>query len=111
MSTQSRIEWTEMTWNPTVGCTKISPGCKNCYAEVMAKRLRAMSMPGYERGFQLRLMPDRLQEPLERRKPTVYFVNSMSDLFHDKVRFDYIDQVFDVMGRAHQHTFQVLTKR
>lgn len=111
MSTQSRIEWTEMTWNPTVGCTKVSPGCKNCYAEVMAHRLQAMNMPGYERGFQLRLMPSRLNEPLERRKPTVYFVNSMSDLFHEKVPFPYIQRVFDVMAQAHQHTFQVLTKR
>lgn len=111
MSTQSRIEWTEQTWNPTVGCTKISPGCKNCYAEIMAKRLQAMGMHGYENGFRLTLMPERLSEPLERRKPTVYFVNSMSDLFHEKVPFDYIRQVFDVMSQAPQHTFQVLTKR
>ena len=111
MSTQSRIEWTEQTWNPTVGCTKISPGCKNCYAETMAKRLRAMGMRGYENGFRLTLIPERLAEPIERRKPTVYFVNSMSDLFHEKVPFDYIRQVFDVMMRARQHTFQVLTKR
>lgn len=111
MSTQTRIEWTEQTWNPTVGCTKISPGCKNCYAETMAKRLQAMGMRGYENGFRLTLMPERLAEPLERRKPTVYFVNSMSDLFHEKVPFDYIRQVFDVMSQAPQHTFQVLTKR
>lgn len=111
MSTLSRIEWTELTWNPTVGCTKISPGCKNCYAESMSRRLKAMGVNGYENGFRLSLMPDRLAEPLERRKPTVYFVNSMSDLFHEKVPFDYIHRVFDVMGRAPQHTFQVLTKR
>ncbi len=111
MSTQSKIEWTEQTWNPTVGCTKISPGCKHCYAEKMALRLQAMGMRGYEYGFGLSLMPERLAEPLERRKPTIYFVNSMSDLFHEEVPFDYIDQVFDVMRRAHQHTFQVLTKR
>ena len=111
MSTQSRIEWTEVTWNPTVGCTKISPGCKNCYAETMARRLHAMGMRGYENGFKLTLMPGRLLEPLERAKPTVYFVNSMSDLFHEKVQFEYIQRVFDVMGRARQHTFQVLTKR
>ena len=111
MSTQTRIEWTEMTWNPTVGCTKVSPGCKHCYAETMAKRLQAMGMPGYERGFRLALMPDRLSEPLERKKPTVYFVNSMSDLFHERVAFDYVRRVFDVMARAPQHTFQVLTKR
>lgn len=111
MSTQSRIEWTEMTWNPTVGCTKISPGCKNCYAETMAKRLKAMGMRGYENGFRLTLMPARLDEPLRRTKPTVFFVNSMSDLFHDKVPFDYVRQVFAVMALAHHHTFQVLTKR
>ena len=111
MSTQSSIEWTEMTWNPTVGCSKVSPGCKHCYAETMARRLKAMGMRGYERGFRLNLMPERLNEPLERRKPTVYFVNSMSDLFHEKVPFDYIASVFDVMRRSPQHTFQVLTKR
>ena len=111
MTTYSRIERTEQTWNPTIGCTKISPGCKHCYAEVMAKRLKAMGMAGYENGFQLRLIPERLSEPLERRKPTVYFVNSMSDLFHEKVPFEYIDRVFAVIGQAHHHTFQVLTKR
>lgn len=111
MSTQSRIEWTEQTWNPTIGCTKVSPGCKHCYAETMAKRLQAMGVHGYEDGFRLTLMPERLAEPLERRKPTVYFVNSMSDLFHEKVPFEYIRRVFDVMARAPQHTFQVLTKR
>lgn len=111
MSTQSKIEWTEQTWNPTIGCTKLSPGCKHCYAETMARRLQAMGLHGYENGFQLTLMPERLSEPLERRKPTVYFVNSMSDLFHEKVSFDYIRRVFDVMAEAKQHTFQVLTKR
>ena len=111
MSTHWRIEWTEQTWNPTVGCTKISPGCKNCYAEVMARRLQAIGVRGYEHGFRLTLIPERLAEPLERRKPTVYFVNSMSDLFHEKVPFDYIRRVFDVMARAPQHTFQVLSKR
>ncbi len=111
MSTQSRIEWTEQTWNPTIGCTKISPGCKNCYAETIARRLQAMGMRGYENGFRLTLMPERLSEPMRRRKPTVYFVNSMSDLFHEKVPFDYIRRVFNVMEQAPQHTFQVLTKR
>lgn len=111
MPTRSNIEWTEQTWNPTVGCTKISPGCKHCYAEVMARRLRAIGVRGYENGFRLTLVPERLAEPLERRKPTIYFVNSMSDLFHEKVPFDYIRRVFDVMARAPQHTFQVLTKR
>src|SRR2546425_2516006 len=108
MTTNSRIEWTEQTWNPTVGCTKISPGCKHCYAEAMAKRLQAMGMRGYENGFRLKLLPKRLAEPLERRKPTIYFVNSMSDLFHEKVPFVYIERVFDVVRRAHQHTFQIL---
>jgi len=111
MSTASKIEWTEQTWNPTVGCTKISPGCKHCYAEKMALRLQAMGMRGYKNGFSLSLMPERLSEPLERRKPTIYFVNSMSDLFHEEVPFAYIDKVLDVMRRAHRHTFQVLTKR
>lgn len=111
MSTYSRIEWTEQTWNPTIGCTKISPGCKNCYAESMAKRLQAMGIRGYEDGFKLKTMPERLAEPLERKKPTVYFVNSMSDLFHEKVPFTYIDKVFEVMRKAHHHTFQLLTKR
>ena len=111
MSTYSRIEWTEQTWNPTIGCTKISPGCKNCYAESMAKRLQAMGTRGYEDGFNLKTMPERLAEPLERKKPTVYFVNSMSDLFHEKVPFTYIDEVFKVMLKAHHHTFQLLTKR
>lgn len=111
MSTYSRIEWTEQTWNPTIGCTKISPGCKNCYAESMAKRLQAMGTRGYEDGFNLKTMPERLAEPLERKKPTVYFVNSMSDLFHEKVPFTYIDEVFEVMRKAHHHTFQLLTKR
>jgi len=111
MSQISRIEWTEATWNPTVGCTKISSGCKHCYAESMAVRLRAMGTPGYENGFKLTILPDRLSEPLRRKKPTVYFVNSMSDLFHQSIPDVYIDQVFDVIARSTQHTFQVLTKR
>ena len=111
VATKSSIEWTELTWNPTVGCTKISPGCKNCYAETMARRLHAMGVRGYDNRFRLTLMPQRLAEPLERRKPTVYFVNSMSDLFHDKVPFEYVERVFGVMEQARQHTFQILTKR
>lgn len=111
MSQSSRIEWTEATWNPTVGCTKISAGCKHCYAESMANRLKAMGTPGYENGFKLTILPSRLDEPMRRRKPTVYFVNSMSDLFHKRVGDDYIEQVFDVIQRCPQHTFQVLTKR
>lgn len=111
MAQTSRIEWTEATWNPTVGCTKISPGCKHCYAESMARRLQAMGTPGYENGFKLVVLPDRLDEPLRRKKPTVYFVNSMSDMFHKSVSDDYIDQIFDVISRCPHHTFQVLTKR
>lgn len=111
MSQTSRIEWTEATWNPTVGCTKISSGCKHCYAEAMAVRLHAMGTPGYENGFKLTMLPDRLNEPLRRKKPTVYFVNSMSDIFHKSIPDTYIDQVFDVIARSPQHTFQVLTKR
>lgn len=108
---KSKIEWTEHVWNPVSGCTKISPGCKHCYAEVMANRLRAMGAKGYENGFALTLQPDRLDIPLRRKKPTTYFVNSMSDLFHEGVPDSYIDQVFAVMALSPQHTFQVLTKR
>lgn len=111
MAQTSRIEWTEATWNPTVGCTKISLGCKHCYAETMAKRLQAMDTPGYQNGFRLSILPERLDEPLRRKKPTVYFVNSMSDLFHKSVPDSYIDRVFDVIARCPHHTFQVLTKR
>lgn len=111
MSQSSRIEWTEATWNPTVGCTKISAGCKNCYAEAMAKRLKAMGTPGYENGFNLTILPDRLGEPIRRKKATVYFVNSMSDIFHKGVPDSYIERVFDVILSCPQHTFQVLTKR
>lgn len=111
MTTISKIEWTERTWNPMVGCTKISPACKHCYAENMAKRLQAMKTPGYENGFKLTLLPQRLDDPLRRKTPTVYFVNSMSDLFHEDVAFDYIDRVFKVIAQARQHTFQILTKR
>jgi protein gp37 len=111
MSTQSRIEWTEHTWNPVVGCTKVSPGCKHCYAEVMARRLRAMGASGYEDGFKLRLRPEKLHDPLRRRKPTIYFVNSMSDLFHPQVPGAFVESVFRVMTAANWHVFQVLTKR
>jgi len=111
MATQSRIEWTESTWNPLTGCTKISPGCKHCYAERMAKRLQAMGQPNYARGFQLSIHENALEKPLEWKKPQVIFVNSMSDLFHKDVPVEFILEVFDVMRRAHWHTFQVLTKR
>lgn len=111
MTAVSRIEWTEQTWNPTVGCTKVSAGCVNCYAVAMAKRLQAMGTRGYENGFDLTLLPYRLNEPLSRKKPTTYFVNSMSDLFHEDIPFAYIEQVFEVIRKATQHTFQILTKR
>lgn len=111
MTSKSKIEWTESTWNPMTGCTKVSAGCKHCYAETMANRLKAMGTPGYDNGFELSLMPDRLQEPLNRKKPTIYFVNSMSDLFHENVPRDYIEQVFQVIEQANWHTFQILTKR
>ena len=111
MATSSRIEWTEQTWNPTTGCTKISSGCKHCYAETMARRLHAMGTPGYENGFQLSLMEERLEQPFRRRKPTTYFVNSMSDLFHEKVPNDFLDRVFSVIKETPHHTYQILTKR
>lgn len=111
MTTTSKIEWTEQTWNPTVGCTKISAGCKHCYAETMAKRLQAMRAPGYEKGFQLAVLPQRLDDPKRRKKPTVYFVNSMSDVFHDRIPDAYIEQIFDVIRETPQHTYQILTKR
>ena len=108
---KSAIEWTESTWNPLTGCTKISPGCKNCYAERMAKRLKAMGQPNYRNGFRLTLHEHVLEYPLRWKKPQMIFVNSMSDLFHKDVPVDFILRVFDVMRRAHWHTFQVLTKR
>lgn len=111
MTTASKIEWTEQTWNPTVGCTKISPGCKHCYAEAMAVRLQAMGTNGYENGFALTLLENRLTEPLRRQKPTIYFVNSMSDVFHERVPFEYIDRIFETIRKTPQHTYQILTKR
>jgi len=111
MSTVSKIEWTEQTWNPTTGCTKISPGCKHCYAETMAKRLQAMGANGYENGFNLSILPERLSQPLKRKKPTTYFVNSMSDLFHKSIPFEFLDQIFEVIEKTPQHSYQILTKR
>lgn len=111
MGNYSAIEWTEQTWNPTTGCTKISPGCLNCYAEVMAKRLQAMGIHGYENGFKLSLMPSRLNQPILRKKPTMYFVNSMSDLFHEDIPDNYLDDIFNVISTTPQHTYQILTKR
>ena len=107
----TRIEWTEPTWNPVTGCTKISPGCQHGYAEAMARRLQAMGAAGYARGFGLTLHEDRLDQPLGRTKPTVYFTNSMSDLFHEDVPDAFIERVLAVTHRTPQHTYPILTKR
>lgn len=111
MSDKSSIEWTEATWNPVTGCTKVSPGCAQCYAETFAERFRGVPGHPYERGFDLQLRPERLEQPLEWKRPRSIFVNSMSDLFHPDVPLGFIESVFDVMKLAHWHTFQVLTKR
>lgn len=111
MSAASTIEWTEATWNPVTGCSKVSAGCAHCYAERMARRLRAMGQPNYADGFEVRTHERMLDVPLSWRRPRTVFVNSMSDLFHEAVPFEFIERVFDVMARAHWHTFQVLTKR
>jgi protein gp37 len=111
MGTQTTIEWTESTWNPLTGCTKVSPGCKHCYAERMSSRLRAMGQANYANGFRLTLHDRVLELPLTWRKPQVIFVNSMSDLFHADVPEPFIARVFDTMVRAHWHRYQVLTKR
>lgn len=111
MSRISTIEWTDATWNPVRGCSKISPGCRHCYAEVFAERFRGVPGHPYEAGFTLRLVPEKIDEPLRWRTPLRIFVNSMSDLFHDGVSEDYIAQVGCTMQRANWHTFQVLTKR
>ncbi|MBV8207935.1 MAG: phage Gp37/Gp68 family protein [Acidobacteria bacterium] len=111
MAERSSIEWTDATWNPVRGCTKISPGCKHCYAETFAERFRGVKGHPYEQGFDLRLVPEKLEEPLRWRAPRRVFVNSMSDLFHEKVPENYIAAVAEVMVRADWHTYQVLTKR
>ncbi len=111
MANNSTIEWTESTWNPITGCTKISSGCKNCYAERMSYRLKSMGQANYKNGFDLTLQPHVLEYPLKWKKPQMIFVNSMSDLFHKDVPTDFIQSVFKVMREAHWHTFQVLTKR
>lgn len=107
----TKIEWTEATWNPVTGCTKISAGCANCYAERMAFRLQAMGQDNYINGFSVSLHPEMLEYPLKWKKPQMIFVNSMSDLFHEEIPIEYIRNVFNVMKRAHWHTFQILTKR
>ena len=111
MSSQSSIEWTDSTWNPVRGCTKLSPGCKHCYAQTFAERFRGVKGHPYESGFDLRTVPERLADPLKWTNPRMIFVNSMSDLFHESVPDEYIEQVCEVMSLANWHTFQVLTKR
>jgi len=111
MSIQSEIEWTDATWNPVRGCTKISPGCKHCYAETFAERFRGVKGHPYELGFDLRTVPSKLEEPLRWKKRKLIFVNSMSDLFHESVPDEYIQKVAEVMVAANWHTYQVLTKR
>ena len=111
MAASSAIEWTEATWNPVTGCTRISHGCKNCYADRMAQRLRAMGVAKYRNGFEVTVHPQVVEEPLRWKKPRLVFVNSMSDLFHEAVPTGFVQAVFEVMNRAERHTFQVLTKR
>jgi protein gp37 len=111
MADRSAIEWTEATWNPVTGCTKVSPGCAHCYAETFAERWRGLPGHPYEQGFDLRFWPDRLEQPLRWKRPRTIFVNSMSDLFHEDIPDDYVEDIFRVMGEAHWHIFQILTKR
>jgi len=111
MASYSKIEWTESTWNPVPGCTKISPGCQRCYAERLSKRLKAMGQRNYMNGFRLALHEQALDIPLRWKQPRIVFVNSMSDLFHEGVPFEFVAKVFEVMAKASHHTFQVLTKR
>lgn len=111
MADRSAIEWTEATWNPVTGCGQVSPGCAHCYAKAFAERWKGIPGHPYEQGFDLRLWPERLEQPLKWRRPRMIFVNSMSDLFHEDIPLSFIRDVFDVMRQASQHTFQVLTKR
>jgi protein gp37 len=111
MSEHSNIQWTSASWNPATGCDEVSPGCAHCYAKTFAERFRSVPAHPYEQGFDLRLWPERLELPLRWRKPRLIFVNSMSDLFHEGIPDEYVEQVFDVMRRAEHHVFQVLTKR
>lgn len=107
----TKIEWTDKVWNPSIGCDKVSAGCKFCYAEVFAKRLRAMGVEDYKDEFVFKILPHRLKEPLKIKKPTKFFVNSMSDLFHEQMPFEYLDMIFDVIKKTPQHIYQILTKR
>ncbi len=111
MALNSAIEWTDSTWNPVTGCTKVSPGCKHCYSERMAIRLAGMNQPRYRNGFEVTLQPDLVRLPLRWRQPRTIFVNSMSDLFHKEIPESFIAEVFQTMLDAHWHTFQILTKR
>lgn len=111
MGANTAIEWTNATWNPVTGCTKVSAGCDNCYAERIAERFRGVKGHPFENGFDLTLRPERLGQPLRWRRPRMVFVNSMSDLFHKGIPFDFVDSVFETMERADWHVFQVLTKR
>jgi protein gp37 len=111
MSDKSAIEWTEATWNPVTGCSKVSPGCAHCYAETFAERFRGVPGHPYEQGFDLRFRPQRLDQPLRWARPRMIFVNSMSDLFHEEIPDDYVAEVFEMMATASHHTFQILTKR
>jgi protein gp37 len=111
MADRSRIEWTDATWNPVTGCTKISAGCDNCYAARFSERFRGVSGHPFENGFDLQLRPERLEQPLRWRQAKMIFVNSMSDLFHKQIPFSFLDRAFDTMERAHWHKFQILTKR
>jgi len=111
VSDRTSIEWTEASWNPATGCSKVSPGCAHCYAETFARRFRGVPDHPYAQGFELKLWPERLGVPLAWRRPRLIFVNSMSDLFHESIPDRFIHDVFDVMGEAHWHTFQILTKR
>jgi len=108
---QSKIEWTEKTWNPTTGCSKISPGCTNCYAETLSNRLKAMGVEKYKNGFELTVHPLEIEKPYNWKKPSMIFVNSMSDLFHEDIPFRIIKKIFEVMNKCERHIFQVLTKR
>jgi len=107
----TKIEWTEKVWNPSIGCDKVSAGCKFCYAEIFAKRLKAMGSKDYKDGFAFKILPHRLEEPFKIKKPTKFFVNSMSDLFHEQMPFEYLDMIFDVIKKTPQHIYQILTKR
>ena len=107
----TKIEWTQASWNPTIGCNKVSGGCKNCYAEAMAKRLQAIGNKDYKDGFMFKMLANRLDEPLKNKKPTLYFVNSMSDLFHEKMAVDFLDSIFDIIKQTPHHQYQILTKR